>query len=107
MLQATVCDSGQLEAFAFCEDRLRSAKVDVGRCDVFDALMIAGVIVVLDEGVDLPFEISGQIVVVEQNAVFWCWCQRSIFPGAVGRDGVLRTCCMPLPSSHLARSSAT
>ena len=69
MLQAAVCDSGQLDAFAFCEDRLRSAKVDVGRCDVFDALMIAGVIVVLDEGVDLPFEISGQIVVVEQNAV--------------------------------------
>jgi hypothetical protein len=65
MLQAAVCDSGQLDAFAFCEDRLRSAKVDVGRCDVFDALMIAGVIVVLDEGVDLPFEISGQIVVVE------------------------------------------
>src|SRR3982750_75836 len=69
MLQAAVCDSGQLDAFAFCEDRLRSAKVDVGRCDVFDALMIAGVIVVLDEGVEPPFESSGQIVVGEQNAV--------------------------------------
>jgi hypothetical protein len=29
------------------------------------------VIVVLYKGVDLPFEITGQIVVVEQNAVPW------------------------------------
>ena len=69
MLQATVCDGGKLDAFAFCEDRLGSAEVDVGRREVVDALMIADVIVVLDEGVDLPFEIAGQIVVVEQNAV--------------------------------------
>ena len=69
MLQATVCDGGKLDASAFCEDRLGSAEVDVGRREVVDALMIADVIVVLDEGVDLPFEISGQIIVVEQNAV--------------------------------------
>ena len=31
--------------------------------------MIADVVIVLDEGVDLPFEITGQVVVVEQNAV--------------------------------------
>jgi hypothetical protein len=31
--------------------------------------MIAEVVIVLDEGADLPFEISGQIVVVEQDAV--------------------------------------
>ena len=69
MLQAAVCDGGQLDALSFCEDRLGSAEVDVGRREVVDALMIADVIVVLDEGVDLPFEISGQIIVVEQNAV--------------------------------------
>ena len=55
MLQATVCDGGKLDAFAFCDDRLRSAKVDVGRREVFDALMIADVIVVLNEGANLPF----------------------------------------------------
>ena len=59
MLQAVVCYTGKLDAFSFCEDRLRSTKVDVGRREVFDALMIADVIVVLDEGADLPFEISG------------------------------------------------
>ena len=59
MLQATVCDGGEFDASAFCEDRLCSAEVNVGRCDVFDALMIADVIVMLDEGSDLSFEISG------------------------------------------------
>ena len=47
------------DASAFCEDRLGSAEVDVSRCEVFDAFMIADVIVVLDEGRDLPFEIAG------------------------------------------------
>ena len=69
MLQATVCDGSKLDAFAFCEDRLRSAEVDVSRREVVDALMIADVIVVLDEGGDLPFEIARQVIVVEQNAV--------------------------------------
>ncbi len=59
MLQAAVCDSSEFDASAFCDDRLRSAEVDVRRCNVVDALMIAGVIVVLDECSDLSFEISG------------------------------------------------
>ena len=59
MLQAAVCDSCMFDAFAFCEDCLGSAEVGVGRCDVFDALMIADVIVMFDEGADLSFEISG------------------------------------------------
>jgi hypothetical protein len=31
--------------------------------------MIADVVIVFDEGADLPFEISGQVIVVEQDAV--------------------------------------
>jgi hypothetical protein len=31
------CDGGKFDAFAFCEESLRSAKLDVGRCDIFDA----------------------------------------------------------------------
>ncbi len=58
MLQAAVCDGCKFDAFAFCEDIRRSAEVDVRRCDVFDALMIANVIVVFDKGADLLFEIS-------------------------------------------------
>jgi hypothetical protein len=37
------------------KDRLRSAGVKVGRGDIVDTLVVAGVIVVLD----LPFEITG------------------------------------------------
>ena len=32
--------------------------------------MITDVIVVLDEGINLPFKIAGQVVVVEQDAVY-------------------------------------
>lgn len=32
MLQAAVCDGGELNTLAFGKDRLRSAEVDVGRC---------------------------------------------------------------------------
>src|SRR4029079_2730601 len=69
MLQATVCNSGPLDALAFCEDCLSSPEVDIGRSEVVEALVIADVVIVRDEGVDLPFEITGQIVVVEQDAV--------------------------------------
>ncbi len=41
------------------------AEVDIGGCDVVQAL----VVVVVDEGFNLRFEIGGQEVVFEQNAV--------------------------------------
>ena len=69
MLQASVCDGGTLDALTLGKDRLGPAEVNVGRGEVVDALVIAGVVVVFDEGVDLLFEITGQVVVVEQNAV--------------------------------------
>ena len=69
MLQAAVCDGGPLDAVSFGEDRLGSSKIDVSGREVVDALVIADVVIVHDEGLDLPFEISGQIVIVEQNAV--------------------------------------
>ena len=59
MLQAAVCDSCKLDTFAFGEDRLRSAEVNISRCNVADALVVADVIVVLDKETDLPFEITG------------------------------------------------
>src|SRR5258705_4217255 len=68
MPQASVCDSCTLDAFSLGQDCLGPAEVDVGRGQIVDALMIADVVVVFDEGVNLPFEIAGQVVVVEQNA---------------------------------------
>ncbi len=69
MLQAAVCDGVALDAFSFGEDRLSPVEVGIGRREVVDALVIADVIVVFDEGSYLPFEIAGQVVVVKQNAV--------------------------------------
>ena len=81
MLQATVCDGGKFDASAFCEDRLGPAEVNVGRGEVVDALMVADVVVMLDEGIDLPFEIFGQIIVVEQDAVL----ESQVPPSCSGR----------------------
>jgi hypothetical protein len=60
MLQATVCDGVALDAVAFCEDRLGPAEVDIGWREVVEALMIAEVIVVFDEGPYLSFEIASK-----------------------------------------------
>ena len=68
MLQATVCNSDTLDTQAFCEDCLSSPEVDIGRSEIVEALVIADVVIVRDEAIDLPFEITGQIVVVEQDA---------------------------------------
>lgn len=69
MLQATIGDGDAFDALSFFEDLFGSAKVDVSRRDIVDALMIAGIIIVLDEGINLLFEITRQIAIVEQDAV--------------------------------------
>ena len=65
MLQAAVCDGCTLDAFTLDEDCLGPAEVDVGQGEVVEALVITDVVIVLDEGVDLLFEIAGQIVVLK------------------------------------------
>src|SRR5258708_966909 len=99
MLQATFCDGCTLDASTLC--------VDVGRGEVVDALVIADVVIVLDEGFDLPFEIAEQAVVVEQNAVL-----EGLVP-ALDLSlslGMIRCSAYMLHAfalSHLARSPAT
>ena len=69
MLQAAIGDRLAFDPFAFEEDAFGPSKIDVSRCEIAQALVIAGMIVMLDEGRDLPFEIAGQVVVLEQDAV--------------------------------------
>jgi hypothetical protein len=59
MLQTTICDGQAFDPFAFEEDRLGPPEVDVSRSEIVEALVIAGMVVVLDEGRDLAFEIAG------------------------------------------------
>jgi hypothetical protein len=48
---------------------LAAPEVDVSRCQIADSLMVTLVVVVIDEGVDLGLEITGQVIVLEQDAV--------------------------------------
>ncbi len=45
------------------------SEVDVGRCEIAEAFMVSAVVVMLDEGVDLVFKVSGQVIVFQQDAV--------------------------------------
>src|SRR4051795_9655144 len=69
MLQAAIGDGLAFDPFAFEEDGLAASEVDVGRGEIAEALMVAAMVVVLDEGRDLALEGAGQIVVLEQDAV--------------------------------------
>ena len=69
MLQSSLSDGVAFDPFSLQKDGRGSAEVDVGRCQVLQAFMVTPVIVVLDEARDLGFEITGQVIVLEQNAV--------------------------------------
>ena len=68
--QPTVLDGLAFDPFSFQQDGLTASEVDVGRGKIVDALVIAPVVVVRDERIDLGFEVTGQIIVLEQDAVF-------------------------------------
>lgn len=69
MQPALVFERFVLDALTLCEDALGSPEVDIGRGQIVETLMVAGVIVMLDERAYLPFKIAGQVGVVEQDAV--------------------------------------
>ena len=60
MLQAAVCDGCTLDVFTLGKDYLGPVEVYVGRREVVQALVIADVVVVLDEGFDLPLRSPGR-----------------------------------------------
>ena len=65
MLQSAVCDGLSFDPFSFCQDGEPTSEVDVGRGEIVDALVVAAVVVVGDEGFDLGLEIAGQEVVLQ------------------------------------------
>jgi len=70
VLQAPMFDGLSLDPFALADDGLGPSEVGIGGRHVLQALLVTLVVVVLDEGLDLGFEIAGQEVVFEQDAVF-------------------------------------
>ena len=51
-------DRFSFDAFAFQQDHLTPAEVDVRQGQIVDALMVFAVVVVLDEAPDLRFEVA-------------------------------------------------
>lgn len=69
MLQAPMFDGLSLDPFALFDDGCCPAEVGVRGCHVGQALVVTLMVVVFDEGLDLGFEVAGQEVVFEQDAV--------------------------------------
>ena len=55
--------------FSVLQNGFLPSEIEVGRCDVVPAFVVAMMIVVIDEGFVLGFEITSQEVVFQQDAV--------------------------------------
>ena len=62
-----VADGGQFDLLSHIQDFLAASEVHIGGREVVQALVIASVIVVVDEDGDRTFEITGQIIVFKQQ----------------------------------------
>ena len=67
MLQAPKFHRPPFDFLTFEQDGLSPAGVDVGWRKIFQALVIALMVVVRDEGIDLRFKISGQEIVLRKR----------------------------------------
>ena len=70
MMQASVFECLEFDPFSGFQDGLCSTEVNICGREVGDAFMIADMVVVTDEGSDLLFEITRQIIILKQDAVF-------------------------------------
>jgi len=69
VLQAAILDCGSFDPFSFQQDGLGASEVDVSRGKIAQALVIAAMVVVVDEGVDPGFQVARQIIVLKQDPV--------------------------------------
>ena len=67
--QSSDLDGLSLDPFSFQQDGVATVEVDIGWGQIGNGLVVAVVVVVVDEGVDLDLEIAQEVVVLEQNAV--------------------------------------
>lgn len=69
VVQATLSDGVSFDPFAFEQDGLAAPEVDVSRGEIVEALVVSAMVVMVDEGRDLGFEVFPEEVVFEQDAV--------------------------------------
>src|SRR5258708_12358043 len=70
MQAASLFDGFSFDLFPPFENGLTAPEVDVSRRQVVQALVVSGVVVVLDELLDALFELSWQAVVLQHDPVF-------------------------------------
>lgn len=63
MQQPTLSDCLFLDLFYRLQDFVSTPGIYIGRCQTAEALMKAGSFVVFDNGADLPFKVTGQVLV--------------------------------------------
>ena len=69
VLQAPMFDGLLFDPIALSDDGFGSSEVDIGRGHVVEALVVAPMVVVLDEGLDLSLKVARQEVVLQRNTV--------------------------------------
>jgi hypothetical protein len=67
VLFASLLDGLALDLFPPVENGFSSSEVDVGRGEIVECLVVAPVIVVVDEAFDGKRKVAGQIVVLEDK----------------------------------------
>jgi len=67
--QAAFVDCVLFDPFSLLQDLIATPEVDVGGCQVLQALMVALVIVVADKPADLALQIAGEKVIFQQDPV--------------------------------------
>ena len=70
MLQAPMFECLSLDPFSSFDDGGSPAEVGIGGCDVAEAIVVAAMVVMIDEGIDLVFEVTRQVIVLQQDAIF-------------------------------------
>lgn len=68
--QATVLDCQLLDFLPPFDDGSVASEVDIGGCQVADAFVISAVVVEIDDGVNLAFKMTRQVIILQQDAVF-------------------------------------
>jgi len=59
VLQAASSNGLSLDPFSIGQDGWAASEVNVGRGEIVDALVVAAMVVVIDKGRDLGFEVAG------------------------------------------------
>jgi hypothetical protein len=72
VLQASILDCVAFDPFSFQQDCLGAAEVDVRRRQIAQTLVVAPMVVVIDEPVDAGLKLTRQVVVFQKDAVLEC-----------------------------------